>query len=130
MMRKLQAASKQASPLGPPKGRGAVGRVAGRGLQGIREEDGEQQQREKARRKEVDSMKARIVAQMAEPKEDDTEEERENMPPVKNEVRKRKDVDVRADRLQRKFHCPLYVYRELNSCRRRGSKTDWAGAKE
>ncbi|PBK68880.1 Pkinase-domain-containing protein [Armillaria solidipes] len=101
LMRKLQAASKQASPLGPPKGRGAVGRVAGRGLQGIREEDGEQQQREKARRKEVDSMKARIVAQMAEPKEDDTEEERENMPPVKNEVRKRKDVDVRDDRLQR-----------------------------
>ncbi|KAF9043606.1 Pkinase-domain-containing protein [Hymenopellis radicata] len=82
LMRKLQASRPPvASPLGP--GRGNMKR----GLQGIEEEETEQHQRERAKQKELEAMKARIVAQMAEREE--TEDDRENLPPPPRKVVKR-----------------------------------------
>ncbi len=82
LMRKLQASRPPvASPLGPGRG------YTKRGLQGIQEEETEQHQRERAKQKELEAMKARIVAQMAEREE--TEDDRENLPPPARKVVKR-----------------------------------------
>lgn len=92
MMRKLSARPTQASPLGPNRNtqRGGLQRMQD-DLPSVPEVD----PREKAKKKELEAMKARIVAQMAEKNE--TEDERENVPPrVDRTVRRSVDPPVAA----------------------------------
>lgn len=93
LLRKLQAVSKE-SPLA----RGGGGTRAMRGLQNIDEEEelGSSRVRsgkgeEDVRRKELESQKARIVAQMA-PVREEEEDERENAPPARREGKTRERV--------------------------------------
>ena len=89
LLRKLQAAAKE-SP---------VRMRMGRGLQGIQEEElvsgGRDGSEEQLRNKELESQKARIVAQMAPVRDDDmaieNAAEQENLPPVRKDKGKERE---------------------------------------
>jgi hypothetical protein len=81
LLRRLQAAAKE-SP---------VRTRVGKGLHGIQEEElgpgGKDHSEEEVRNKELESQKARIVAQMVPARDEDNYTERENVPPVRKEVK-------------------------------------------